>query len=42
MILEEYYEKNRKAQLEEAAELVREYRAVYHKDSSEGDLSAFS
>ena len=41
MTLEEYYEKRKKAQLEEASSLVREYRAVYGKDPSAKDMSEF-
>lgn len=41
MSLEEYYEKRKGAQLEEARELVREYRAVYGKDPDEKALSEF-
>lgn len=41
MSLEEYYEKRKAAQLEEAAELVRCYRDVYKKDPDEKELSEF-
>ncbi len=41
MSLEDYYEKRKKAQIEEASALVREYRKVYGCDPSEADLSEF-
>lgn len=41
MSLEEYYEKRKAAQLEEAAELVKCYRQVYNKDPGEKELSEF-
>lgn len=41
MSLEDYYEKRKKAQLEEAKELVQEYRKVYGKDPDEAALSEF-
>ena len=41
MSLEEYHEKRKDAQLEEARELVREYRTVFGKDPDEKALSEF-
>ncbi len=41
MSCEEYYEKRKKAQLEEASELVREYRKVYGKNPGKSELSEF-
>jgi UDP-3-O-[3-hydroxymyristoyl] glucosamine N-acyltransferase len=41
MSLEEYYEKRKAAQYDEAAELVREYRRAFGKDPSADDLSEF-
>ena len=41
MSLEEYREKRKAVQLEEAKELVREYRAVYGKDPDAAALSEF-
>lgn len=39
--LEEYLEKRKRRQLEEAKELVREYRKVYHKNPDEEQLAEF-
>ena len=41
MSLEEYHQKRKAAQLEEAKELVREYRSVYGRDPEEKALSEF-
>lgn len=41
MSLEEYYEKRKAAQLEEATELVKCYRRVYNQDPGEKELSEF-
>lgn len=41
MTLEEYYEKRVKAQYEEAAELVREYREVYGKEPDDKALDEY-
>ena len=41
MPIEEYYEKRKAAQIDEAKELVREYRKVYGRDPDEAALSEF-
>ena len=41
MSLDEYYEKRKAAQYEEAAQLVREYRRAFGKEPSADDLSEF-
>lgn len=41
MSLDEYYEKRKKLQEQEAMEMVREYRTVYGKDPGEKELSEF-
>lgn len=41
MTIDEYYLKRQKAQLNEATELVREYRKKYHKNPDENVLSEF-
>lgn len=41
MSLEDYYEKRKAAQLEEATELVKCYRQAYNKDPDEKELSEF-
>lgn len=41
MSLEEYYKKRKALQLQEAQELVREYRAVYNKEPDEAALQEF-
>lgn len=41
MTLDEYYEKRKKQQEQEAKEMVREYRAVYGKDPDESVMDEF-
>lgn len=41
MSLNAYYEKRLQAQQAEAAELVRQYRQVYHRDPGEAELAEF-
>lgn len=41
MSLDEYYDKRKKAQYNEASELVREFREVYGKEVEDEDLSEF-
>lgn len=41
MSLQEYYQKRKAAQVEEAQELVRQYRRKNHKEPGENDLHEF-